>query len=792
MLQICRNGRKLFTPCSKPAMSIVTTSVISFAVVLPACAQQAPTSLSPIIVQPQTQAKPKLVATKKVEPKRRPVLRVARRQPKAPVAPPTQAATTAPVAPPAPLSIGDTPLSLTTKLSGQTRAQATSLQLGRPDKGGSRLNLTPLQTPASVDVISAETIQERGQHNVVDAVSQNATGITAIPSPGNGGISYTSRGFSGDGSILQLLDGTRLYVGAGTVTFPFDTWSAERIDVLRGPASVLYGEGAIGGAIDIISKKPIFTQFQGQIEGAVGDYSTRRVSLDVGGQLVDPHWGYRFTYSGNASEGYVNNGNFSNNTFYAAIAFQPSTDFTATISESYGDQRPSRYFGEPLVNGELTPALRFINYDVSDATLHYADNYTQLKIQWLAAPGIAIDNEAYYLEDHRHFRDVENYAYDPVAQLIDRSEYIEIYHTEYQAGDRLAATFTGNVFGFKNQALLGGDYNNIFFERTDNTPFDGSSTELVSGANPGYFMNVVPLGTHNEYETRTNTNSLFAEDHLDVTKQLALVAGVRLESDRIQRNDLVARTSIDKTFHYATYRVGAVFTPTPGLAFYGQYATGVDGLGNLISLSVTNSQFNLSPGRQVEFGVKNDFLGGRLQFTLAAYQIVKSDLLTTQPGTTITEQVGEQSSRGLEGNVSYRLSDTFRVNANLAVLRAKYDDFVGTNVNGVNQSFAGDVPSNIPQQIGNVFFAYDFLPHFELRAGMQYVGKIYGDNGEAVPLPPFAVVNAQLEYKLSRNFILTGRIYNLLDNIYATSAYSNTQGILGTPRTFEIAANYRF
>ena len=185
---------------------------------------------------------------------------------------------------------------------------------------------------------------------------------------------------------------------------------------------------------------------------------------------------------------------------------------------------------------------------MSDATLHYADNYTQLKIQWLAAPGIAIDNEAYYLEDHRHFRDVENYAYDPVAQLIDRSEYIEIYHTEYQAGDRLAATFTGNVFGFKNQALLGGDYNNIFFERTDNTPFDGSSTELVSGANPGYFMNVVPLGTHNEYETRTNTNSLFAEDHLDVTKQLALVAGVRLESDRIQRNDLVARTSIDKDF----------------------------------------------------------------------------------------------------------------------------------------------------------------------------------------------------------------------------------------------------
>ena len=411
--------------------------------------------------------------------------------------------------------------------------------------------------------------------------------------------------------MLQLLDGTRLYVGAGTVTFPFDTWSAERIEVLRGPASVLYGEGAIGGAIDIISKKPIFSRFQGQIEGALGDYATRRVALDVGGPLVDPRWGYRFTYSGNASAGTVDNGNFSNNTFFTAIAFQPSADFTATISESYGDQRPSRTFGEPLVDGQLTRALRFINYDVSDATLHYADTYTQLKTRWLVAPGVKLDNQTYYLEDHRHFRDVEDYAFDPVAQLIDRSSYIEIYHTEYQVGDRIAATFRGDVLGLRNQALVGGDVNNIYFERTSNTPFSGTSTEPVAGTSPGVFLDVTPLGTHNEFQTRTNQGSLFAEDHLDVTDKLALLTGVRFESDHVRRNDLVNLTSIDKTFQYATTRVGAVFTPVPGLAFYGQYATGVDGLGNLISLSVSNAQFDLSRGRQVEVGVKDEFLGGR-------------------------------------------------------------------------------------------------------------------------------------------------------------------------------------
>ena len=118
---------------------------------------------------------------------------------------------------------------------------APTLNLTGITSTGSRLNLTRLQTPASVEVISAETLAERGQQNLLDAVTQNATGITAIGEPGNGGVAFSSRGFTGVDSVKTLYDGTRLYVGSGTVTFPFDTWSAERIEVLRGPASVMYG-----------------------------------------------------------------------------------------------------------------------------------------------------------------------------------------------------------------------------------------------------------------------------------------------------------------------------------------------------------------------------------------------------------------------------------------------------------------------------------------------------------------------------------------------------------------------
>lgn len=99
---------------------------------------------------------------------------------------------------------------------------------------------------------------------------------------------------------------------------------------------------------------------------------------------------------------------------------------------------------------------------------------------------------------------------------------------------------------------------------------------------------------------------------------------------------------------------------------------------------------------------------------------------------------------------------------------------------------------NVPQQVANVFLAYDFAPHWEARLGVQAVGKIYGDNGDTVPLHPFATVNTQLEYRVSRNVTLTGRVYNLLNSVYATSAYSATQAILGAPRTYEIAADYRF
>src|SRR5690606_21352128 len=107
----------------------------------------------------------------------------------------------------------------------------------------------------------------------------------------------------GHGSVMQLYDGTRMYVGSGTVTFPFNTWTADRIEVLRGPASVLYGEGAIGGVVNVVPKKP--TDYAvNEAEIGVGTDFTRRFGLGSGGPIND-RLSYRIDIAGDQSDGWL-------------------------------------------------------------------------------------------------------------------------------------------------------------------------------------------------------------------------------------------------------------------------------------------------------------------------------------------------------------------------------------------------------------------------------------------------------------------------------------------------------
>ena len=258
------------------------------------------------------------------------------------------------------------------------------------------------------------------------------------------------------------------------------------------------------------------------------------------------------------------------------------------------------------------------------------------------------------------------------------------------------AKFRGHVFGMVNEFVAGFDVNSINFTHTNNSPFGGTSSVNPYNFVPGVFNS--PNATVPGFGSVTNQYALFAENRLAVTEQLSLIAGIRQDEPTITRTDYrLGCGQFRKSFSTTTWRAGAVYTPVKDLAFYGQYSTAVDPVGGIISLSSANKTFELATGKQVEIGVKQSFWGGRGEWTLAGYEIVKNNLLARDPNIpSLVVQVGQQSSRGVEASVGFVLDHGWRIDANTALLRAKYDDFVQA-VGGASVNFAGNVPVNVPQ-----------------------------------------------------------------------------------------------
>ena len=661
--------------------------------------------------------------------------------------------------------------------------------LGTASTAGSRLGLSALETPASLEVLSGSTIRERGDLSIVEAVTR-ATGITSVANPGNGGSGLGARGFAGHGSVTQLHDGTRLSVGAGTVTFPFDPWMVERIEVLRGPASVLYGEGAIGGAVNVVSKRPNPSRHELEAQIGVGSDETLRAALGAGGPLSSM-LSYRFDVSRQESDGWLDRADSESLAASAALRLQPSADLTFTLSHDFGEQEPMRYFGTPLIDGVLDERTRERNYNVEDARLRYIDNWTRLSAEWQPSESVRLSNQLYRLTTNRVWRNVESYFWNAATEAIDRFDYIAIQHDQTQIGNRADLTLQHSLFGRRNDVVVGFDVNQIRFRHTNNGPFGGDSAVDPFNPSPGQFIDLA--GTTPRYHTFTRQYALFTEDRLTLTERWSAVAGLRWDRAEVRRDDLVVGTTLfEKNLSSVGGRFGLVYQPSDTLSFYGQYARGTDPLGSLITLSVAQKDFDLSTGDQLEVGIKHLLPGQKGEWTLAVYEITKKKLLTRDPANPgVAVQVGERSSRGVEATVDLRLAAGWRLQANASVLDASFEDFAEP-VGGTLVSRNGNVPPNTPEQTANLWLSWEFAPRWLARAGVRYVGETFSDNANTFRVPDHTVVDAGLSFAVSSSVRLNLRAYNLFDEVYATTTYNDEQWLLGRPRAVDFSVDVRF
>ena len=666
---------------------------------------------------------------------------------------------------------------------------AEHIDLKTATSAGSRLNLNSLETPASVESLSGERIRARGDRSVQDAVTRT-TGITNNGTPGNGGSSYSARGFVGQGSVMQLYDGIRMYSGAGTVTFPVDDWSVERIDVLRGPASVLYGEGATGAVINVIPKKPFSGEIENHLRVGYGSYDSQQQALDSGGSLTDT-LSYRLNLNHTQSNGWIDHGDSENTFISAALRWQARDDLAFTLSHDYGDQEPQNDFGVPLINGRYHKSLRDKNYNVRDAKLHYNDQWTRLNTEWQINDDLVASNELYYLKAQRRWQNAEKHGWDENRQSLIRSGYYSIKHQQEQVGDRQTFTLNHDLFGLKSKTLVGVDYNRIHFDLHSNSPYK----DVVAGGTPidmyhpdrGEFTSNSPY--RDQFKTTTRQVSLFAENRTQLSEQLSLVTGVRRDIVHLDRDDLIEDSRSDRSLSANSWKVGLVYELTPDMSVYAQQATSVDGVAGLISLYPSEQGFDMARARQTEVGFKQMFWDQRGEWTLAAYHIVKKDLLTpdpNNPGNSL--QVGQQSSNGLEASLDLQLPDRWQLQANAAFVRAEYDKFDDEGV-----SRKGNRPTDVPRRTANLWLSKTLTDDVNAGAGVRYVDSRYADLANTVELPSYTVVDATVSWKALPKTTLGLRLNNLFNRQYAVSQYNGgQQWIMGEPRSFFVTADYTF
>ncbi|MCE3262732.1 MAG: TonB-dependent siderophore receptor [Pseudoduganella sp.] len=657
-------------------------------------------------------------------------------------------------------------------------AADAGLGLGHKAATGSRLGLSIGETPASVEALDAETIRARGDLQVKEAITRS-TGLTDSSSPGNG-ISYSARGFNGNSSVAMLENGQRLLVGSGTATTPSDPWGYEYIEVLRGPGSIVHGSGTTGATINAVRKAP---QRATTFEALAGAGGGRALRGGVGGTgALGERGAWRIDAYAGRSDGFIDRGEARHAKVLTSAAFELTPGLDLGLQLDHAEQKPQRYFGTPLVNGGIAAELRGQNYNVGDALIKYVDDKGVLRLDWRVSAALAISNELAYMKARRIWRNVEYYVYDPLAQMVERSDYIAIRHDQEHTGNRLEARWNSGA----HRAVAGWEAATINFTHTNNSPYGGASRVAPTGFAPGVFTSPDPFRPN--FTTDTQTSALYAEDAYALDEQWLLLAGLRHDRYRVTRTSLLGAAGFGATLSANAVRLGASWKAAPGTTLYGQASTGSDPVTSLLSLNLANSRYRLTRSRQLEAGIKQSLAQGKAEWTAALYRITKDDIITRDPSNPAQSvQGGAQTSRGAEFAASATLAPGWRVDANAAYTDASFDRLLESG----NVSRAGKRPADVPKLSANAWLAYR-VAAWRAAAGLRHVGKRFVDNGNTQALPAYTTLDATLGWHASRNVQVQLNLRNVADKLYALTSYGDSQYLLGERRHAELTVLWQY
>ncbi|MBS0232507.1 MAG: TonB-dependent siderophore receptor [Proteobacteria bacterium] len=655
---------------------------------------------------------------------------------------------------------------------------------------GSKTDTPIIEIPQGISVVTGEQIRDMGAMSVVEA-TRYAPGIRSETFGSDTRNDwFLVRGFSAQ-ETGYYLDGLQLFSTA-FATWRLEPWGLDRIEIIRGPSSVLYGGGNPGGLINAVSKRPGLG-LDNAISTGIDEFGNAYAATDLSGQLGGSgEVFYRLNMLGKTGGTQVDD--VDNDRFFIApsLLWRPNADTSLVVLSSYQRDKTAIQNFLPYVGtavdapfGRIPTSLDTNNPDygsfkreqamvgyefehrVNDAvSLRQNFRYGHLEVDLLGLYGLG-------------------YAVPPTSTsgIISRGNFItqpvaDEFNIDNQAEFRFG---TGPLF---HKVLTGIDYKHYRIADDQGFEFRFADLDVV---NPVYPPNPAPPSTRYLLATTTQEQlGVYLQDQVKIEKLTVALSG-RHDYVSTDRDDkLSAAQSVEVDEGAFTGRAGAIYNFDNGLAPYVSYSTSFN---PLVGLNATTGTL-LKPetGEGWEGGVKWEprWLQGRI--TLSYFDIDRSNVPSTNPLDFSVRQIGAQNSHGFE----YEGIATLMPGLNVISSYTIYDL---TTLADTDPAAIGKVPIGIPEQFGGVALDYT-LQHgvfrgFGFGAGVRYNGPSYADAANTLPVPSYTLFDLALHYEHD-GWRTALNVTNLMDDAYVSSCSGPTACFYGERRKALVSSTYRW
>ena len=609
-----------------------------------------------------------------------------------------------------------------------------------------------VETSQSVSVVTRQQIDDQGSQTVAQAM-RYTPGVLTNPYGATHRYDYVAmRGFN-DGSVDNIyVDGLKSMGDNGTYsTMQVDPYFLERIDILKGPSSVLYGRSSPGGLVALTTKKPLFSAYH-QVQATVGTQGQRGMGFDFSGPVdEDQRIAYRLTGLADASDTQFDHNKEERYAIAPAISVDFSEDTSLTLQAYLQHDPNGGYHGGNPADGMLHPrnGLRLSDHFFEGET--GIDSYERTQQSFS------------YQFEHR-FNDIftarQNFRYQDSDVSMDQvysagwaDAESNILNRAYTGGDeRLHSYIIDNMLqaefftgAAKHTLLMGTDYQ----RRKADVEWRYGTVNPLDAGNPQYGNGNLQLLGENRYQRRLQQTGVYLQDLVELD-QWRFSLGLRQDWVKVSEQNRDSDTKVNDQRSKFTTRAGVLYLFENGIAPYVSYSESFNP--NTVS-DQDGRPLAPTEGTQWEAGIKYQPGGSDNLFTASVFRIEQENLASKQPNEDFYRAVGQVRSQGLELEAHVQLSDSLKLLGGYTFTDIEYSKSMPSLVSG-NLDNKGNSPTQAPKQMLSLWADYNFhqgaLDGLRLGGGVRYVGYSWVDAENSMKVPSYTLFDASVGYDLGK------------------------------------------